>query len=327
MNATPAPPKLESKEARPLTPPLKGPSDSLQLVFRNKDGSCYIHPMHKKVLSVGRDPKNDIVLPDACISGFHCEIRSSGKSTFEIVDLESKNGTQVNGMKVDRLLINTGDTITWGTVVTAQIESTSQADVGRTTGVALPAEPKADDKAVQRDAELKKKIQEQEKRLAELTGKVSAAESELKGLKSTIQEATTKKEKAEADATQAMDDAKQAEADMKKAKDQLEFFTSRLQATKDEREKVDDECRQFRASIKGLEEQKRRLQMEIDRLEVQKDQKQSKPEPKVALETARVEVAAVAPSASTPVPSPAPAPVPAPSPTAPVPPVPSVTTS
>lgn len=313
-----------------MTPPLKGPSDSLQLVFRNKDGSCYIHPMHKKVLSVGRDPKNDIVLPDECVSGFHCEIRASGKSTFEIVDLDSKNGTLVNGKKVDRLLINTGDTITWGTVVSAQIESATQANVGLTTGVAIPSQPKVDEKALQRDADLQKKIKEQERRLEELSGKISGAESELKGLKTSIQESVAKKEQAEAGATQAVADAKQAEADMKKAKDQLEFFTSRLQSTKDEREKVDDECRQFRASIKGLEEQKRRLQMEIEKLEGQKEQNPSKPEPEVTMETAKVEVTATAPptaAAPTCVPAPTPAPTPIPRPTAPVPPVPSVSTS
>jgi ABC transport system ATP-binding/permease protein len=52
-------------------------------------------------LTLGRDPANDLVLPDPNVSRFHAElIRSDGRA--EIVDLGSRNGTRVGGEVVER---------------------------------------------------------------------------------------------------------------------------------------------------------------------------------------------------------------------------------
>jgi ABC-type multidrug transport system ATPase subunit len=55
-------------------------------------------------LSIGRDSANDLVLSDPNVSRFHAEIVARD-GQVEIVDLDSRNGTRVNGALVDRASI------------------------------------------------------------------------------------------------------------------------------------------------------------------------------------------------------------------------------
>ena len=64
-------------------------------------------------LSVGRDPTNNLCLPDRAVSRKHFAI-SETDAGFHLVDLESHNGTFVNGIPVRRKLLGHGDTIRIG---------------------------------------------------------------------------------------------------------------------------------------------------------------------------------------------------------------------
>jgi Nif-specific regulatory protein len=64
-------------------------------------------------LSVGRDPANDLCLRDRAVSRRHFTI-SKTDVAFQLVDLESHNGTFVNGIPVRRKLLTHGDTIRVG---------------------------------------------------------------------------------------------------------------------------------------------------------------------------------------------------------------------
>jgi len=50
--------------------------------------------------SVGRLPDNDVVIDDATVSRRHCAIVVHSDLTIEIHDVASKNGTTVNGKKI-----------------------------------------------------------------------------------------------------------------------------------------------------------------------------------------------------------------------------------
>jgi ABC-type multidrug transport system ATPase subunit/pSer/pThr/pTyr-binding forkhead associated (FHA) protein len=63
--------------------------------------------------SVGRSQDNDIVVGDLLASRAHAEILV-GRGGVEIVDLESANGTFVNGARVDRAMVADGDVIAIG---------------------------------------------------------------------------------------------------------------------------------------------------------------------------------------------------------------------
>jgi Nif-specific regulatory protein len=64
-------------------------------------------------LSIGRDESNDVCLMDAVVSRKHCRIEQSAEQ-YEVVDLDSQNGTFVNGIPIRRTVIEHGDTIRVG---------------------------------------------------------------------------------------------------------------------------------------------------------------------------------------------------------------------
>jgi ABC-type multidrug transport system ATPase subunit/pSer/pThr/pTyr-binding forkhead associated (FHA) protein/ABC-type multidrug transport system permease subunit len=64
-------------------------------------------------LSLGRDPRNDVVLDDPNVSRFHAEVVST-PAGFELNDLQSRNGTLVNGQPSERTILDTGSEIAIG---------------------------------------------------------------------------------------------------------------------------------------------------------------------------------------------------------------------
>ena len=89
-----------------LDPRLVAISGSLEGTVRAvKDG----------VLSLGRDPSNQVTVGEPAVSRRHCTISEVSSGTYEIADLESHNGTFVNGVKVGRRPLQHGDRIRVGT--------------------------------------------------------------------------------------------------------------------------------------------------------------------------------------------------------------------
>ncbi|HEX3374515.1 MAG TPA: sigma 54-interacting transcriptional regulator [Edaphobacter sp.] len=64
-------------------------------------------------ISIGRDEANQLCLLDSAVSRRHCTIQQAG-DRYELVDLDSHNGTFVNGVPVGRKFIGHGDTIRIG---------------------------------------------------------------------------------------------------------------------------------------------------------------------------------------------------------------------
>ena len=67
-------------------------------------------------LFMGRDPSNQVRADatDAAVSRRHCSVIEVSSGVFEIADLDSHNGTFVNGSKVSRKAIEHGDRIRIG---------------------------------------------------------------------------------------------------------------------------------------------------------------------------------------------------------------------
>jgi hypothetical protein len=57
-------------------------------------------PLHIGLNSVGRLPDNDVVIEDACVSRRHCAVLVHSDLTCELHDVASKNGTTINGHKL-----------------------------------------------------------------------------------------------------------------------------------------------------------------------------------------------------------------------------------
>jgi hypothetical protein len=82
-----------------------------ELVTLNWDGDR--HEVKQRRVVIGRSRDCDIQLADANVSRRHAELRQEGAS-YWIVDLGSTNGLEVNGKRVRRAKLRSGDTITMG---------------------------------------------------------------------------------------------------------------------------------------------------------------------------------------------------------------------
>jgi uncharacterized RDD family membrane protein YckC len=68
----------------------------------------------RTLLSIGRDPSNDVVLPDAMVSRRHAVIECRG-SQYYLRDCNSSNGSLVNGDRVSERSLRDGDLVAIGT--------------------------------------------------------------------------------------------------------------------------------------------------------------------------------------------------------------------
>jgi transcriptional regulator with GAF, ATPase, and Fis domain len=74
------------------------------MVWEVKDGPLFL----------GRDSSNQIEVRDAKVSRRHCSVSETSSGVFEVADLDSHNGTLVNGIEVSRKTIQHGDRICIG---------------------------------------------------------------------------------------------------------------------------------------------------------------------------------------------------------------------
>ncbi|HEY7063291.1 MAG TPA: DUF3662 and FHA domain-containing protein [Chloroflexota bacterium] len=71
--------------------------------------------LHAPVLRIGRALDNDLVLDHESVSRHHAELRGD-RDLVTIVDLDSTNGTRVNGESVQAAVLSAGDTLHVGAV-------------------------------------------------------------------------------------------------------------------------------------------------------------------------------------------------------------------
>lgn len=83
------------------------------LRYMKQDGTQMEFELGERPITLGRSPDADIVVLDEKASRLHCGIRL-WDGDFYIKDLKSKNGTFVNGLRVEMAKLNTGDQIRIG---------------------------------------------------------------------------------------------------------------------------------------------------------------------------------------------------------------------
>ena len=116
----------------PVQPPRHAPDDARQivneraveyvgknlvivghLVLTTRDGPERSFPLTKDSSTLGRHRNNDIVISDPKVSAFHVRIDRTAEG-FVLVDLESRNGSFVNGRKVQKILLKNDDVVRAG---------------------------------------------------------------------------------------------------------------------------------------------------------------------------------------------------------------------
>lgn len=68
------------------------------------------------VKTLGRTARADFILDAPLVSRLHCRITADASDQLVVEDLGSTNGTLVNGERVDRAILRTGDRLTVGRV-------------------------------------------------------------------------------------------------------------------------------------------------------------------------------------------------------------------
>jgi hypothetical protein len=102
-------PRTPLQPTQAVTPEELGVEQELVTLSWNGDR----HEVTQRRVVIGRSRDCDIQLADANVSRRHAELRQEGAS-YWIVDLGSTNGLEVNGKRVKRAKLRSGDTITLG---------------------------------------------------------------------------------------------------------------------------------------------------------------------------------------------------------------------
>jgi pSer/pThr/pTyr-binding forkhead associated (FHA) protein len=95
----------------------------VNLVLFRKDGTNRSFRLPSTVTVIGRRQESDLCIPLMVVSRRHCELNVE-MGRLKIRDLGSRNGTYVNGQRVDQAEVGPGDKIQIGPVTFAvQIDS------------------------------------------------------------------------------------------------------------------------------------------------------------------------------------------------------------
>src|SRR5687767_15845982 len=83
-----------------------------------EDGSSFMYPLpNPGVVTIGRIPEVDLRVDHPSVSRRHARLQVD-RGELRISDLDSRNGTRVNGMRIDGVrVLMTGDVIATGEVL------------------------------------------------------------------------------------------------------------------------------------------------------------------------------------------------------------------
>ncbi|MDQ6859718.1 MAG: FHA domain-containing protein [Verrucomicrobiota bacterium] len=86
-----------------------------KLVLAPGGADAASHELSGEVITIGRAPENTIHIDDPSVSSRHAELHLVGES-FHLQDLDSTNGTRINGKTVTSAALRAGDLIRFGKI-------------------------------------------------------------------------------------------------------------------------------------------------------------------------------------------------------------------
>jgi ABC transport system ATP-binding/permease protein len=111
--ATPATPAAAAARAVPAAPSAASPPPAAITPERasiDRSPSAVLS-LPVRQLRIGRAADNDVVVSDLSVSRYHAELRRTSRGGYEIVDLDSHNGTYLNGQRVTAAPVTETDLI------------------------------------------------------------------------------------------------------------------------------------------------------------------------------------------------------------------------
>ena len=85
-------------------------------VLESTEPSIVLRLPLNTVKTIGRTTRADFIVDAALVSRIHCRLSADASDQLVVEDLGSTNGTLVNGTRVERAVLRTGDTLTVGRV-------------------------------------------------------------------------------------------------------------------------------------------------------------------------------------------------------------------
>ncbi len=85
----------------------------VNLVLLEKNGSHKSFPLPSSVTTIGRRHSCDLCVPLTSVSRKHCQLNHDD-GVLKIRDLDSRNGTYLNGKRINEAAIQAGDSIKIG---------------------------------------------------------------------------------------------------------------------------------------------------------------------------------------------------------------------
>lgn len=89
--------------------------DVRRLLIIKEGGGTISHELTNQQVTIGRSAENMIVLNDPSVSSRHAQLDATGED-YRLIDLESVNGTRVNGQVITSVLLRATDRIRFGNV-------------------------------------------------------------------------------------------------------------------------------------------------------------------------------------------------------------------
>lgn len=85
-------------------------------ILESSDPPLVLRLPPSTVKTMGRTARADFIVDAPLVSRVHCRLTSDASDQLVVEDLESTNGTLVNGTRIDRAVLRTGDVLTLGRV-------------------------------------------------------------------------------------------------------------------------------------------------------------------------------------------------------------------
>ena len=80
------------------------------------DASEVTHELDDELVTIGRVSENSIQIDDASVSSRHAQLAVTGNGGYQLTDLNSTNGTRVNGAAVTEANLRNGDRVRFGQI-------------------------------------------------------------------------------------------------------------------------------------------------------------------------------------------------------------------
>lgn len=85
-------------------------------ILKSSDPEMTLRIAANSIKTVGRSARAEFIVEAALVSRLHCRLTADASNQLLVEDLESTNGIFVNGEKMDRATLKSGDVLSVGRV-------------------------------------------------------------------------------------------------------------------------------------------------------------------------------------------------------------------